>query len=136
MNEPQQIPPEETIDVAQLARAIRFAFVALVGSISYFSIRTSLTIPAFRAIFSDMLNGKPLPLITEWVLSTAPMFAAFSIVVPIVAIATLFSRNFVRSFYILGGLAIFSVIQFVIVYQAMSLPLVEIIKSMGTGVEP
>ena len=88
MNEAEQIPQQDAIDVWQLARAIRFALVSIVLGLSYLSLRSSLSIESFSQIFADMLGGKPLPALTQFVLGARPLFVAVSILVPIVAVAT------------------------------------------------
>src|SRR5262245_40173602 len=102
MNETEQIPPQDAIDSRKLACAIRFALVALVLGLSYFSLRSSLSIASFRQMFADMLGNKPLPALTVFVLAARPWFMAVSILVPIMAIATLFLRSVISSFYVLG----------------------------------
>jgi hypothetical protein len=49
----------------RLFRAIRFALFAIALGLSYFSIRASMAIPHFDAIFRDMLNGQTLPWLTN-----------------------------------------------------------------------
>lgn len=122
---------QEPIDVRQLARAIRFALVAIVLSVSYFGLRSSLSIGQFGAIFNDMLAGRPLPAITVFVLKAKLAFVAVSILLPTAAVATLFQRRVVASFYVIGGLSVLAIVQFVVLYHALSAPLVEVIKGMS-----
>ena len=42
-------------EVNRLAQAMRFAFVSILLGLSYINLRSSLSIPAFQQIFSDML---------------------------------------------------------------------------------
>lgn len=133
MNEAPPTPPRDTIDIRQLARAIRFALVAIVLGLSYFSFRASFSIENFGLIFKDLLGGKPLPVLTQFILSAAPVFVAVSILVPIVAAGSLFLRSVIGSFYLIGALAIVTLVQFITLYHGLSAPLAQIITAMGGG---
>ena len=135
MNSEPLLSPE----VVQLGRAIRFAFVSFVVGLSYFAIRTTWFIRAawtaqgFAHVFHDMLNGKPLPAITVFVLKVYPLLLICSVLVPVLAAGTLFSRRLVASFYLLGGLWVLALIQFLVMYQGLSAPFFEIIQAMQGG---
>ena len=128
-----QPEPPPLPDVAQLGRAIRFAFVCFIAVLSYFTIRATLAVPAFEGIFRDMLNGKPLPPLTVFVIRAHYELVAMSLAVPVVAIGTMFSRRLVLSFYLLGGLCLLTLAQFLVMYQGLSAPLYEIIQTMQGG---
>lgn len=132
MNEAEQIPQQNAIDVRQLARAIRFALVAIVLGLSYFSLRSSLSIGSFEFIFRDMLGGKPLPALTVFVLGARPLFVAVSVFVPTVAIAPLFLRGVIGSFYVIGALGFVAIAQFITLYHGLSAPLTQIISAMSS----
>ena len=133
MNEAKQIPQPDALDVRQIARAIRFALVAIVLGLSYLSIRSSLSIGNFELIFRDMLGGKPLPRLTQFVLSARPLFVAVSILVPLVAVATLFLRGVTASFYIIGVLVFVTVVQCITIYHGLLAPLTQIISAMSSS---
>ena len=120
MNEAKQIPQPDALDVRQIARAIRFALVAIVLGLSYL-------------IFRDMLGGKPLPRLTQFVLSARPLFVAVSILVPLVAVATLFLRGVTASFYIIGMLVCVTVVQCITIYHGLLAPLTQIISAMSSS---
>src|SRR4051794_37169496 len=115
------------VDVAKLARSIRFAIVAIVLGASYFSLRSSLAISNFEQIFHDMLGNRPLPGLTAFVIGARSGFVAISTLVPVVAFGTLFSRRVIASFYILGSLCFVSTVQFILLCNALSAPLALII---------
>ncbi len=131
VNEEKKATPPELIDVWQLARAIRFAMVAMVLPLSYLSLRSSLSVATFGAVFHDMLGGKPLPALTQFVFAISPVLIGFAFLAPILALATLFLRKVVLSFYILGVLGFLTVVEFILLYHGLSAPLFEIIKAMG-----
>ena len=134
MNHPQQTPQQDAIDVQQLARAIRFALVAILLGLSYLSIRSSLSIDSFRRIFEDMLApDRALPALTVFVLRARSLFVAVSILVPMATFATLFLRRAVASFYIIGVLGFITIAQFITLYYALSGPLTQIISAMSSG---
>lgn len=110
---PNHALQQDALDVRQLARAICFAFVAHVLGLSYLSWRSSLSIGGFSQIFADMLGGHPLPALTRFILGAAPLFVAVSMLVPILAIATLFLRGVLTSFYIIGVLGLVTIAQFI-----------------------
>jgi hypothetical protein len=136
MNESAQHPPQDAIDVRQLAKAIRFALVGIVLGLSYLAIRGSLSIDSFAIIFADMMNGRPLPALTRFVIGAAPLFVAVSFLVPMATVATLFLRGMVRSFYVIGTLGFITIAQFITLYHGLSAPLGQIISAMGSGSAP
>ena len=127
--EPPTLP--ETIDVRQLALAIRFVLVSVVLALSLLSLGCSLRIEGFGQIFNDMLNGVPLPVITAFVLRARFFFVALSVLVPLAAVATLFLRSVIRSLYLLGTLAFVAVVQIITIYYGMSAVLLQTIRALG-----
>ena len=65
-----------------------------------------------------------------------PLFVAVSMLVPIVAMATLFLRRLVASFYIIGALGFVTIAQFITLYHSLSAPLTQIISAMGASTPP
>jgi hypothetical protein len=131
MNPVEQNSEPSSMNVADLARAVRFALAALVVGLSYFSISGSLGIQGFGAIYNDMLNGRPLPMFTEFILRARPLFVASSVFVPVAAVALLFSRRLIPCIYIIGVLGLLSLGQIVALYYWLMLPLFDIISSMS-----
>lgn len=136
MNEPQQTPQDDAIDVRQLARAMRFALITIVLGLSYVSLRCSLSIGTFELMVQDMLGQEPLPFLTRMVLSARPLLVAVSILVPIVSLATLMFRRVVTSFYVLGVLVLVTAAQLITLYHGMSAPLVQIVSGISGGPTP
>ena len=131
MHQAETTPPQDVIDVPQLARAIRFTLVTMVLGLSFLNIRSSLAIGNFQQIFADMLNGHPLPALTVFVITARHVFVAVSVLVPIAAIATLFLRGVVRSIYIVAVLGFIIIVQFITLWFGLSAPLANVIISMG-----
>jgi hypothetical protein len=131
MNDSPPNPSSPGFDPVQFARATRFAFVAIVLCISYFSMRTSLAIGHFETIYRDMLGGKPLPPVTQWVMYLRTLFVLVSLFIPLTALATLCMSNLTRAVTILGWLIPLALVELVMLSQALSAPLFEIFKQMG-----
>src|SRR5258708_1013954 len=110
MNEAEQTQQHDPIDVRQLARAIRFALVGIILGLSLLGLRYNPLIEDFRKIFEDMLGkDEVLPAVTRFVLNASPLFVVISSLTPILAVATLFLRSLVVSFYIIGVLGFITV---------------------------
>jgi hypothetical protein len=122
---------EDPIDIRQLARAIRFALVAIVLGLSYFGIRASLSIVHFAEVFKDMLGSHPLPDLTVFVIQMRLPFVAVSFAIPLLTLGSLLWRNLVGSFYLLGCLGLLGLVEFVVLYHGLSAPLFTIIQQMG-----
>ena len=129
----EDISTTETVpsDTARLGGATRFALTCVVLGFSYLSIRGCLVIPNFQVIFQDMLGSETsLPWITKFVLSCRLVFLAVSIGIPVLGIALLFSRDIARSLYFLGAAMLVIVVECIVLYHALSAPLMNIITKM------
>ena len=120
------LPPE----VIRLARAIRFAFVSILLGLSYLNVRSSLSIPAFDQLFHDMMNGKPLPVLTKFVISASFLLNVLNLLIPLVIIGTLFSHRFIACFYLLGVLALVIMAELLLLFYALSGPLFQIVTGL------
>lgn len=130
MNPAEKSSRSAAIDVDQLGRAIRFALVAIVLGLSYLALRSSLGMASFEQVFLDMLGGKPLPALTAFVLNARPLFLAVALFVPAAAVACLFLRRVALSLYIVGVLALVTLVQSIVLYHALSAPLTQIISML------
>jgi hypothetical protein len=128
--------PPSQVDIAALARAIRFALVCLLLGLCYLNLRCTFSINACSSIFKDMLGGKPLPASTVFVLQFRILFASISVVVPFCAVLILFTREMIRSFYAVGLLALLTLGELVTVYCALLAPFKFIIQTMGGNPSP
>ena len=118
-------------EIRQIGRATRFALTCIVVAFSYFSIRSSFCIPAFVQVFADMLGeDAQLPAITRFVFAARYGLLSLSCGIPIACIALLFTRNIAKSIYWIGILALVAVVQWVVVFSAMSEPVMEVITKM------
>ena len=113
MNPQSSIP----LEVARLGRAIRFSMVCLVVGLSYFTIRVSFDI----VVIQRLLAVKPVSVLTDTVFIIRPWLVICSLFTPLLAIATLFSRRLVTSFYVLGVLALLTILQFALEFVGLGL---------------
>ncbi len=126
----EEIPAAE---IRQIGRATRFALACIVVAFSYFSIRSNLSIPGFERIFADMIGeDTQLPAITRFVIAARYGLLALSCGVPIACIVFLFTRNIAKSLYWIGVMALVTVVQWVVLFYAMSAPLMMIITQMNS----
>lgn len=119
------------LDVVQLGKAIRFAFVAIVVGLSYPTIRSTLAIDSFMRIYMDMLNGRPLPALTTLMIQFRWVLNLISFLVPVAAMATLLDRQLPRSFYVLGAIGFIAILQAVVLYTALFAPFSAIMRAMS-----
>src|SRR5688572_9878710 len=126
-------PPstQDTIDVRQLANAVRILAFAVVIGLSIFNMGIVRSIGRFEMIFHDMLGGRQLPMITQMIIGGKVVFLAIAGAIPAVALGALLSRRVVAAIYTLGGIGLIAMIEAALVYLALVAPLIEIIKAMG-----
>jgi len=126
----EPLPEKQDSEIRSLARAIRFAFMALVLGVSLFNIHRALSISTFQMIFTDMLNGPPLPAMTLLVLNNQRALQGLSMVIPLAAVALIFWGRLQVALYGLGALALLALAQLAFTWSALTAPLMEIIKKM------
>jgi hypothetical protein len=120
--------------VLELARATRFALVCIVLGLSYFAIRASLNIQTFMRVFEDMLgSSSQLPTLTIAVFKARYVFVGISFAVPALCLGLLFVRNVPRAIRLIGVAALVVIAKSIVLYNALSAPLAEIVKRMQSG---
>ena len=120
--------------IADLARAMKVGFFAILLGASFFNIRIALWVsPFFARIFMDMLGGKPLPDCTRFFISFHTFFLILSIALPFGGAAALFVKSVSRSVTITAVLLIVAVVQGYLTWQAMLAPLTMILQTMSGG---
>ena len=124
---PLPIPPE----VLALARAIRFALVCILLGLCYLNIRTALSIDTFGLVYKDMLGNRKLPALPAFILQFRSELIWSSIVIPVCAVASLFSNRVTRSFYALGILALFTFLEMIILLYALFSGFGMILQALG-----
>ena len=98
---------------------------------SVFSMQGLLLAPRFGKIYSDMLPGRPLPIVTSLILRSYPWTALLPIAVLLVTITVLcVSRREHLPFYVAGIGLLLSVLIAAIIYLALYSPLVTIITEL------
>ena len=124
-------PTDDESSALEIGRAVRFGFAATIIGLSYPNIQLALRIHSFGQVFSDMLGNKPLPAITILVLHSQAILVAFSILLPLLAVAHLFIKRLAHSIYISGCLILLVFLQLFFTWHAVSAPLLSIIENMS-----
>jgi len=114
-------------ELERIAKAMRFALVAIVLCLGAPTLHLSFSIARFMNVFADLFRGLELPLVTTLVFHARPAFWFLSIAAPLGALGTLRMRDFAASFYILGAITVFTAAQFLLLYLALSAPLFRLI---------
>jgi hypothetical protein len=118
-------------DFRSLASGVRAIALVFTLILSYFNVRLAFQINLFGVIFSDMLGGKPLPVITDMVLQGRTILIILSLLVPICAVVVVFRlRNDKIALYCLSGLMIAAFIQIHLTWTGLFAPLMSIISGM------
>jgi|SRR3954454_4383079 hypothetical protein len=115
----------------RLFRAIRFSLFAITLGLSYLSIRASMAIPQFRAVFTDLMEGQALPWLTTFVFRAEYVFLAVSWLLPLAALWAVFTPVKARSFYVIGAIALAAICQSTVICTALSAPLVSMVDQLG-----
>jgi hypothetical protein len=118
-------------EILAVLKALRFAFVSAVLFLSYFPLRFTLATSAFRNILRDMLEGRRLPVVSQFVFSNETFLLILSLLLPAAAIATLFWKNLRKSFYALGIITLIALFHFAIVFDAFWTPLTTLTDQLG-----
>jgi hypothetical protein len=122
----------EFLHFNRIAQATRFAIGCVVIGISLLAILTSLGIDRQESMLEDMIGSRDkLPDLTKLVMGTSGVFVLVSFAIPVCCIFLMLSRNMVRSLYLLGGLALVSIVEAIVIYVAMSVPLMTVLQQVG-----
>jgi len=131
MNNMSSDPSREIRSLALGVRAVALIFTLI---LSYFNIRLAFHISGFQTIFSDMLGGKPLPLITDLIIRAKPIWICSSIVFAIAAIAAiLLVRSHKHALFATAGITAAIFLQIILIWTALFAPLQSIISNMSSG---
>jgi hypothetical protein len=114
----------------RLSRAVRCALASIVLGFSYPNLQFSLHIENFQRIYHDMLGNRPLPPSTTFVVHYHTLFASFSILLPIIAVATIFWGRVFISVYVSSITLILFFVVFYFEWHALVLPLISIVYGM------
>jgi hypothetical protein len=81
--------------------------------------------------FRDELGGKPLPPATDFLLGYRTIFLLVAIFLPLAAIATFAFRDRTQACWALAGLALGLVFEWLLIYEALRIPFIQIMKTMS-----
>lgn len=120
-------------ELLNIARALRYSWIALVLGISYLNVRLSFSISWFQSIYHDMLGNKPLPPETAFVIQARYFLIVLSFALPLLAMYSLLLRRTSISINIIGIVVLFVVVQVVFTWHAVAIPFFMIIAAMASG---
>lgn len=131
MNNMSSEPSQQIRSLALGVRAVALIFTLI---LSYFNVRLAFHISDFQTIFSDMLGGKPLPLITDFLLRAKPILIGSSISLAVAAIATiLLVRSHKHALFAVAGIMAAIFLQLVLTWTGLFAPLQSIITGLSSG---
>ncbi|MEM8955450.1 MAG: hypothetical protein AAGD22_14955 [Verrucomicrobiota bacterium] len=85
-------------------KGVKVMATCVLGVITYYTARTVLVVPKFEDVYRDLLPGRPLPGMTEFVVSAKTPLFCFVVLIPVVvAIYGFRSRVPERAFAVFGA---------------------------------
>ena len=123
--------PLSNTEIYRTLKSVRFAGVMFLLILSYFAVRLSLSMNAFRIIFDDMLEGKALPLATQIAFRGQLFIIGLALSIPIAGLATLFLADLRKSFLVLGWAALAALLMIILLWEALTSPLTTLIDQLG-----
>jgi len=121
-----------SLKVDRLFFSIKACLLSLIFFLSVSNIFIALSISNFNRIYSDILPGKPLPLLTTTVFSLRSQLVILAICWPLVAIACALLRQKASvSLLVFIALLIFIVTQVMLTWLALYLPLMSVFQGMA-----
>lgn len=119
--------------VADLSRAIKIGFFALLLAASYFNIRGIFFLGQFQRVFHDMLGDSKLPLNTELAFSMHDLLMAFACALPAAGLTALLAKSARNSVVVMCVCMLAAMAQCVFTWWALVLPLEAIIRKMSNA---
>ena len=80
---------------------------------------------------ADMLEGSHLPLVSQFVFGNQTLLILSSLLLPTIAVTTLFWNNLRKSFYTLGIITLIALIHFAVVFEAFWTPIARLTQQLG-----
>jgi uncharacterized membrane protein YfhO len=121
-------------EIRSLAAGVRAVAGILVLILSYFNLSPLLKVAEFQMIYADMFGGKPLPLLTEFVIRGLPLWLALAVLLPVLACGALFTvRDHRRALFIAAGSMLLIGIQIILTCAGLFAPLMTIISDLTSG---
>jgi hypothetical protein len=107
---------------ARLSRAVRFGLAALVIGLSYPNIHCAVAITHFRDMY-DGMGVQKVSRTAAFLFAHRPLFVGLSILLPLAAVVSIFTRDKVRSIYLSGFLVIAVFVQLFFTWFTLTAPL-------------
>ena len=111
---------------------LRFFAASALLIFSYFALQSVFVVPKFERIFSEMLNGMELPIVTQLLIRFSPSCAVIPLAILIIGCLVLFVSKRPQMPYFFAGFCLLLQLAVSIVYFAgLVAPLVQIISAMN-----
>jgi hypothetical protein len=102
----------------------------IVLGVSHLNIRSVLSINNFDLMFAESLPGKPLPVLTTFVMEYSTPLAWLACAVSACAFASLFLPRLTVAFYVLGGAAVAAFAEMTVLQEGLLAPLRMILSGI------
>jgi len=120
------------IDDVILGMKWMFALFLIVISVP--NLIAALTIPRFAMIFQDALPGKPLPLLTLFMIAHSGLLQLLALAWPIAGVTFIFREKRVRVWTVAAALIAGGIgLQLLLTQTALFMPMVGLITGMSNG---
>ena len=121
-------------EVRQRNGGMRFFAASILLIVSCFALRSVFITPKFERIFSEMLNGAELPVMTMFLIRFYPTCA----VIPLAILAAgcgvlLVSKRPQMPFYVAGICLLLQTVVSVVYFSGLYAPFAQIISEMNAG---
>ena len=117
---------DSLILACKISSWILLLFVSLIGVGQFF------TIKKFQQLYADALPGKPLPLLTEWIISAPFLVVCLACLWPVLGfIAVLVPKRISTTALIMVGLLILAFLQIIMIGIALYMPMVSLVTGMS-----
>ena len=111
---------------------LRFFAASVLLISTYFALRSVFVVPKFERLFSEMLDGAELPVVTQFLIRFYPSCAVIPLAIMTLGCAVLFVSKRPQFPYYLGGCCLLLQTAVSIVYfNGLLAPLVHIISAMN-----
>ena len=113
---------------------LRFFAATVLLILSYFALRIVFAVPKFEQIFSEMLDGAELPLVTQFLIRFYPTSAVIPLTILAVGWGFLFvSKRPQMPYYLAGCCVLLQALVSIVFFTGLCAPLIHIISAMNSN---
>ncbi|PTX99230.1 hypothetical protein DB345_02320 [Spartobacteria bacterium LR76] len=121
-------------EIRQISIGVRTLAVVFIVVLDYLNLRLALMINSFGRIFNDMLGGKPLPALTQFIVANELLFVtlALAFLAGAVCIA-IFVRNHLIALLSLSAILLVIGVQLILTLSGLYAPLQQTVAGLSGG---